>query len=59
MIQKAKDLSPEQKMAIESLLGRAVAEDESISVRRSPGMASAVLGKCEAARTGPALGRRR
>jgi hypothetical protein len=33
MIHKAKDLSPDQKMAIESLLGRAVAEDEAISIR--------------------------
>ncbi len=33
MIHKAKDLSPDQKMAIESLLGRSVAEDESISIR--------------------------
>jgi hypothetical protein len=33
MIHKAKDLSPEQKLAIESLLGRSVAEDETISIR--------------------------
>jgi hypothetical protein len=33
MIHKAKDLSPDQKMAIESLLGRSVAEDEAISIR--------------------------
>jgi hypothetical protein len=33
MIHKAKDLSPEQKMAIESLLGRHVLDDEAISVR--------------------------
>jgi hypothetical protein len=33
MIHKAKDLSPEQKMAIESLLGRSIAEDEAISIR--------------------------
>jgi hypothetical protein len=33
MIHKAKDLSPDQKMAIESLLGRSIAEDEAISVR--------------------------
>ncbi len=33
MIHKAKDLSPNQKMAIESLLGRAVAENEAISIR--------------------------
>jgi hypothetical protein len=33
MIHKAKDLSPDQKMAIESLLGRSVAEEEAISIR--------------------------
>jgi hypothetical protein len=33
MIHKAKDLSPDQRMAIESLLGRSVAEDEAISIR--------------------------
>jgi len=33
MIHKAKDLSPEQKTAIESLLGRPVADDEAISIR--------------------------
>jgi hypothetical protein len=33
MIHKAKDLSPDQKIAIESLLGRVVAEDEAISIR--------------------------
>jgi hypothetical protein len=33
MIHKAKDLSPDQKMAIESLLGRSVAEDEAIGIR--------------------------
>ncbi len=33
MIHKAKDLSPDQKMAIESLLGRSVSEDEAISIR--------------------------
>ena len=32
MIHKAKDLSPEQKVAIESLLGRHVLDDEAISV---------------------------
>jgi hypothetical protein len=32
MIHKARDLSPDQKMAIESLLGRSVAEDEAISI---------------------------
>ena len=33
MIHRAKDLSPDQRMAIESLLGRSVAEDETISIR--------------------------
>ena len=33
MIHKAKDLSPDQKVAIESLLGRRVLEEEAVSVR--------------------------
>ena len=33
MTYRAKDLSPDQKMAIESLLGRAIAENEEISIR--------------------------
>lgn len=33
MIHKAKDLSPEQKIVVESLLGRPVAEYEAISIR--------------------------
>jgi len=33
MICSAKDLSPDQKKVIESLLGRRVAEDEAISLR--------------------------
>jgi hypothetical protein len=33
MIHKAKDLSPDQRAAIESLLGRRILEDENISVR--------------------------
>ena len=33
MIHKAKDLSREQKVVIESLLGRQVLDDEAISVR--------------------------
>jgi hypothetical protein len=33
MTHKAKDLSPHQKMAIESLLGRSIAENEEISIR--------------------------
>lgn len=33
MIRNAKDLSPDQKAAIESLLGRRILEDEAISIR--------------------------
>jgi len=33
MIRRAKDLSPDQKAAIERLLGRAIAENEQVSVR--------------------------
>jgi len=33
MTRKAKDLSPDQKQAIESLLGRSIAENEEISIR--------------------------
>jgi len=33
VIRRARDLSPDQKIAIESLLGRAIAEDEAISIR--------------------------
>jgi hypothetical protein len=33
MIHKAKDLSLDQKLALESLLGRPVSEQESVSVR--------------------------
>ena len=36
MIRKAKDLSPDQKVVIENLLGRVVAEDEAISIRAVP-----------------------
>jgi hypothetical protein len=36
MIHSVKDLSPDQKMAIESLLGRPVAEEEQISLRTVP-----------------------
>jgi hypothetical protein len=32
MIHKAKDLSPGQKLAIESLLGQAVADDDAVSI---------------------------
>jgi hypothetical protein len=33
MTHKVKDLSPDQKTAIESLLGRSIAENEEISIR--------------------------
>ena len=33
MLHDVKDLSPEQRRAVENLLGRAVAEDESVSIR--------------------------
>jgi len=33
MIHKAKDLSPDQRAAIESLLGRRILEDETLSIR--------------------------
>jgi hypothetical protein len=36
MIHNAKDLSPGQKSALESLLGRAVAESDAISIRVAP-----------------------
>lgn len=36
MIHRAKDLAPEQRRAIESLLGRSVDEDETISIRTVP-----------------------
>ena len=36
MIHSVKDLSPDQKLAIESLLGRPVSEDEQVSVRTLP-----------------------
>ena len=60
MIHKAKDLSPDQKMAIESLLGRSVAEDEAISVRTmasvsAPEWLQKSWRERQAARAGPAL----
>jgi putative PIN family toxin of toxin-antitoxin system len=36
VIRDAKDLSPDQKLALESLLGRAISEDECVSVRALP-----------------------
>jgi hypothetical protein len=33
MTHKAKDLSPDQKIVIENLLGRSIAENEEISIR--------------------------
>ena len=40
MIHKAKDLSSEQRLAIETLLGRRIAEQEEINVRVLPEMVS-------------------
>jgi hypothetical protein len=36
MIHKAGDLSPDQRVAIESLIGQKLSEQDSISVRRLP-----------------------
>jgi hypothetical protein len=36
MIHKVKDLSPDQRLAIEALIGRTVAEQEDISIRVLP-----------------------
>jgi len=36
MTYRAKDLAPDQKAAIESLLGRSIAENEEISIRALP-----------------------
>jgi len=36
MIHSAKDLSPDQKLAIESLLGRPIREGEQVSLRTIP-----------------------
>lgn len=36
MIHKAKNLSPDEKAAVERLLGRSIAEDEEISIRVAP-----------------------
>jgi hypothetical protein len=33
MLHRVKDLSPEQKLTIESLLGRSVSEDEAVTIR--------------------------
>ncbi len=33
MLHRVKDLSPEQKLAVEALLGRSVSNDEAVSVR--------------------------
>jgi hypothetical protein len=35
MTHKVKDLSPDQRIALESLLGRAISENEEISIRTS------------------------
>ena len=36
MIHSVKDLSPDQKLALESLLGRSISEEEQVSVRAVP-----------------------
>ncbi len=36
MIHSVKDLSPDQKLAIETLLGRPISEEEQVSVRTLP-----------------------
>jgi hypothetical protein len=36
MIRHAKDLSPDQKQAVESLLGQKLSEQDNVSVRRLP-----------------------
>ena len=38
MIHKAKDLSPDQKIVVENLLGRSISADEAISIRAIPSM---------------------
>ena len=38
MIHKAKDLSPDQKIVIENLLGRSISADEAISIHAIPSM---------------------
>lgn len=40
MIHKAKDLSPDQKVVLESLLGRSIGPEEAISVRAIPSVAA-------------------
>jgi hypothetical protein len=44
MICNAKDLSPDQKAAIETLLGRCIQEDEAVSVRTFEPVASHIGG---------------
>ena len=36
MIHKAKDLLPDQRRAIESLLGRSISDDDAISIQTAP-----------------------
>jgi hypothetical protein len=40
MTYKAKDLSPDQKVVIESLLGRSIAENEEISIRTTTSLSA-------------------
>ena len=44
MIRNAKDLSPEQKTVLESLLGRRILADEAISVRAIEPLSSLKIG---------------
>jgi hypothetical protein len=39
MTHRVKDLSPEQKVAVESLLGQPVSEDDSVSIKALPSTA--------------------
>jgi hypothetical protein len=50
MVCHARDLSPDQKLVIESLLGRSVLEDEEISVRAIQAPVLSGLGKQELVR---------
>jgi hypothetical protein len=57
MIHKAKDLSPEQKLAIESLLGRSIGPQEEISVSAVPPSAPEWLKKSWESARGEGLDR--
>jgi hypothetical protein len=60
MIQQAKDLSPDQRIAIESLLGVSIGENEEIVIRTTdsrsaPEWLRRILGECTRARGGPTV----